>query len=128
MATLTGLDWPTLLDTLLTRWYLVPNDWDLVSQCAWQTDCPDPVVAYASYDVCELPGDTSPTDFLSRDELVCSHHLPDLIRYATNCPGGNPLAGGTVVEIGVDPALLRLTGVDPAVIARFNDAAMGVSQ
>jgi len=123
MSTLTVLDWPALLATPDTRWYLDPDDWEWACQCSWQVDCPDAVFACAEYQVCELPGDTSSTDFLDRYVIVCPKHLPDLIAHAT----GEPLVGGTVVEVGVDPALLRLTGVDPAVVARFNDGAIGVS-
>ncbi len=125
MSTLTVLDWPRLLNTPDTRWYLDREPWATIGQCEWQNDCLAPVIAYVSYMVEDLPGDASPVDFLNRDGLVCSHHLPALIAYATDSPGGNPLVAGTVVEVGVDPALLRLTGVDPAVVARFNDGALG---
>ncbi len=125
MSTLTVLDWPRLLNTPDTRWYLVPepDDWDVLTQCTWAVDCHDTVVAYVDYQVCELPDDTPDLDFLDCEELVCSKHLAALIADAT----GEPLVAGTVVEVGVDPALLRLTGVDPAVVARFNDGAIGVA-
>jgi len=122
MSTLTALDWPALLATPMTRWYLDREPWG-TGQCAWQDDCPHPVVAYVEYRVAGLPYDPHDTGFDAAD-LVCAHHLPDLIEYAT----GEPLVAGTVVEVGVDPALLRLTGVDPSVVARFNDGAMGCGQ
>jgi len=123
MSTLTVLDWPRLLSTPDTRWYLDHDSWNQIGHCTWAAgDCSDPAAAYAEYQVCTLPGDTFPMD-LTRAGLVCAAHLPDLITHAT----GEPLVLGTVVEVGVDPALLRLTGVDPAVVARFNDAAIGVA-
>jgi len=122
MSTLTVLDWPRLLSSPYTRWYLDRGDWDCVGQCGWQNDCPDTVVAYVEYEVATLPGDSVNDGWHSADP-VCSHHLPDLIAHAT----GEPLVAGTVVEVGVDPALLRLTGVDPAVVDQFNKHALGVS-
>ncbi len=113
MSTLTVLDWPALLATPGTRWYLDREPWELMSQCTWAVDCPDVVVACVDYQVRELPEDTSDPDFLDCEELVCSKHLAALIADAT----GEPLVDGTVVEVGVDPALL----------ARFNDGALGVS-
>ena len=125
MSTLTVLDWPRLLSTPDTRWYLDREPWG-TGQCAWQDDCPDTIVACFEYRVAVLPGDALPGEHESvwdYQDVVCSYHLPDLIAHAT----GEPLVAGTVVEVGVDPALLRLTGVDPAVVARFNDGALGVS-
>jgi len=125
MSTLTVLDWPVLLATPDTRWYLDRLPWSLdTGRCAWQADCHDPVVAYMDYQIVALPGDSKDSDDIDCDEsgLVCSAHLPAIIEYVT----GEPLVVGTVVEVGVDPALLRLTGVDPAVVARFNDDALGV--
>jgi len=127
-TTLQALDWPRLLNTPDTRWYLDRESWGAgqctwgAGQCTWAIGCPDPVVAYAEYEVATLPGDSINDGWHSADP-VCSHHLPDLIAHAT----GEPLVAGTVVEVGVDPALLRLTGVDPSVVARFNDGALGVS-
>ncbi len=123
MSTLTALDWPTLLDTPTTRWYLDREPWDIPARCNWGVDCPYAVIAYVEYQVCELPGASSNPNFLDRSELVCSRHLPAVIEHATS----EPLMLDTVVEVGVDPALLRLTGVDPAIAARFNDGALGVS-
>ncbi len=119
-TTLTALDWPTLLATPDTRWYLDRHDWDWVGQCGWQIDCSGAVVAHVEYMVAALPGDPY-DDGWNPDELVCSHHLADLIEHALE----DLIVLDTVVEVGVDPALLRLTGVDPAVVARFNDGAMG---
>jgi len=121
MSTLTVLDWPTLLSTPDTRWYLDRTPWT-TGKCAWQTDCHDPVVAYVEYQVVVLPGDSIGVD-CDESGLACAAHLPAIIEYVT----GEPLVVGTVVEVGVDPALLRLTGVDPTVVARFNDGAVGVS-
>ena len=123
MSTLTALDWPRLLNTPDTRWYLDTHDWDWVGQCGWQIDCSGAVVAYVEYRVAGLPYD--PHDIGSDEsDLVCAAHLTDLIEYAT----GEPLVADTVVEVGVDPALLRLTGVDPAFVdAKFNKHALGVS-
>ncbi len=123
MSTLTVLDWPALWGTPDTRWYLDRTPWG-TAQCAWQNDCSDPVVAYVEYRVVVLPGDSDHPDDIDFDEsgLSCAAHLPAVIEYAT----GEPLVAGTVVEVGVDPALLRLTGVDPSVVARFNDGALGV--
>ncbi len=122
MGTLTVLDWPALLAIPDTRWYLDCTTWDGDGRCAWQNDCGDPFVAWVEYEVAGLPGD--PYGFDSHEtDVVCSHHLPDLITHVTE----EPLVAGTVVEVGVDPALLRLTGVDPAVVARFNDGALGVA-
>jgi len=123
MSTLPVLDWPRLLSTPDTRWYLDRTPWDEISECSYNRRCAEMPAAYVEYQVCTLPGDTSNPNFVNRGELVCSKHLPGLIAHAT----GEPLVGGTVVEVGVDPALLRLTGVDPAVVARFNDGALGVS-
>ncbi len=123
MSTLTVLDWPRLLVIPDTRWYLDHEAWDQIGHCTWSAgDCSDPAAAYAEYQVCDPPGDTYPME-LTRAGLVCSHHLPDLIAHAT----GEPLVAGTVVEVGVDPALLRLMGVDSAVVDRFNKHALGVS-
>jgi len=125
MSTLTVLDWPRLLNTPDTRWYLDREPWG-TAQCAWQHDCPDPVVAYVEYRVVVLPGDSDHPDAIDFDEagLVCAAHLPDLIGHAV----GEPLVADTVVEVGVDPALLRLTGVDPAFVdAKFNKHALGVA-
>jgi len=122
MSTLTALDWPRLLATPMTRWYLDRESWD-TGQCGWQDDCPDAVVAYVEYRVAGLPYDPH---HIGSDEadLVCAAHLSDLITHAT----GEPLVLETVVEVGVDPAFLRLTGVDPAFVeAEFNSHAMGVS-
>ena len=123
MSTLTVLDWPRLLNTPDTRWYLDRGLGDIaVDQCGWQIDCSGAVVAYVEYQVAGLPYD--PHDIGSDEsDLVCSEHLPDLIEYATE----EPLVAGTVVEVGVDPALLRLTGVDPSVVDQFNKHALGVS-
>ncbi len=123
MSTLTALDWPRLLNTPDTRWYLDRGLGDIaVDQCVYQDDCPHPVVAFVEYQVAALPHDPHDTGFDAAD-LVCSKHLPDMITHALQ----EPLGADTVVEVGVDPALLRLTGVDPAVVARFNDGALGVS-
>jgi len=119
MSTLTVLDWPRLLNTPDTRWYLDRGDWG-TGQCAWA--CPNPMVAYAEYQVAGLPGDDE-QDGWHANNPACTYHLPDLIAHAT----GEPLVAGTVVEVGVDPALLRLTGVDPTVVARFNDGPIGVA-
>jgi hypothetical protein len=121
MSTLTVLDWPRLLDTPTTRWYLDREAWG-AGQCIGTIGCPDPVVAYAEYEVATLPGDSVNDGWHSADP-VCAAHLPAIITHAT----GEPLVAGTVVEVGMDPALLRLTGVDAAVVARFNDGALGVS-
>ena len=121
MSTLTVLDWPRLLNTPDTRWYLDREPW-VTGQCACAWACPNPVVAYAEYEVATLPGYSINNGWHSADP-VCSKHLPDMIAHALE----EPLVGGTVVEVGVDPALLRLTGVDPAVVARFNDGAIGVA-
>ncbi len=128
MGTLTVLDWPRLLSTPDTRWYLDRDDWAAdMGQCACQDDCTNPVVAGFVFQVAVLPGHALPGEHCESSwdyqDLVCAHHLPDLITHAT----GEPLVAGTVVEVGVDPALLRLTGVDPAVVARFNDGALGCS-
>jgi len=123
MSTLTVLDWPRLLNTPDTRWYLDRDDWPWSDRCGWANDCPGPVVAYAEYEIATLPGDAQSEENPWQGEPVCSHHLPELITHAT----GEPLVDGTVVEVGVDPALLRLTGVDPAVVDQFNKHALGVS-
>jgi len=127
MSTLTVLDWPRLLATPDTRWYLDREPWEGAGQCAWRDDCPNPVATCFVFQVAVLPGDALPGEHCESSwdyqDLVCAHHLPDLITHAT----GEPLVAGTVVEVGVDPALLRLTGVDPSVVARFNDGALGVS-
>ncbi len=120
MSTLTVLDWPRLLNTPDTRWYLDREPWELMSQCVCAWACPNPVVAYVEYQVDGLPGDSDDSGWHA-DDPVCSHHLPDMITHALQ----EPLVAGTVVEVGVDPALLRLTGVDPSVVARFNDHALG---
>ncbi len=120
MSTLTALDWPTLLATPMTRWYLDREPWDEFSECSYTRRCAEMPAAYVEYQVCTLPGDTSNPNFLNRGDLVCSKHLPALIEFAT----GEPLVAETVVEVGVDPALLRLTGVSRD---GFNEAAMGVS-
>jgi len=120
MSTLTALDWPRLLNTPDTRWYLDRDSWG-AGQCIGTIDCPGPVVAYAEYEVATLPGDSVNDGWHSADP-VCAAHLPDLIAHTT----GEPLVVGTVVEVGVDPALLRLTGVDPAFVdAKFNKHALG---
>jgi hypothetical protein len=122
MSTLTALDWPRLLATPMTRWYLDRESWD-TGQCVWQEGCPGAVVAYVEYRVAGLPYDPHDTGFDAAD-LVCSKHLPDMIAHALE----EPLVADTVVEVGVDPAYLRLTGVDPAFVeAEFNNHAMGVS-
>jgi len=121
MSTLTVLDWPRLLNTPDTRWYLDREPWE-PGQCVWQEGCRGQVVAYVVYRVAALPGDPHNTGFDAAD-LVCSKHLSDMITHALE----EPLVADTVVEVGVDPALLRLTGVDPTVVARFNDGAVGVS-
>jgi len=126
-TTLQALDWPRLLNTPDTRWYLDRGDWDRdpwePGQCAWQDDCPNAVVAFIEYRVAALPHDPHDTGFDAAD-LVCSKHLPDMITHALQ----EPLVADTVVEVGVDPALLRLTGVDPAFVdAKFNKHALGVS-
>ncbi len=126
MSTLAALDWPRLLDTPITRWYLDRGPWG-TGQCGWQDDCDDVVVAYVEFEVCGLPGDADSDHGRRCEDLVCTAHLPAFIAYATDCPGGNPLVADTVVEVGVDPALLRLTGVDPAIVTRFNDGALGVT-
>ncbi len=122
MSTLTVLDWPRLLSTPDTRWYLDREPWG-TGQCTWSVYCRDTVVACVDYQVRELPDDTSDPDFLDCEELVCSKHFAALITHAT----GEPLVAGTVVEVGVDPALLRLTGVDPTAVDQFNKHALGVS-
>ena len=123
-TTLQALDWPTLLATPMTRWYLDRESWDHrdpwePGQCVWQENCPNQVVAYVEYQVAALPGDPHETGFDAAD-LVCTKHLPDMIAHALQ----EPLVADTVVEVGVDPALLRLTGVSRD---GFNEAAMGVS-
>jgi len=123
MSTLTVLDWPRLLNTPDTRWYLDREPWsgkcsDSDGGCC---DCDAPVIAYVEYEICGLPGDAASDQRRSCADLVCADHLPDLITQAT----GEPLVAGTVVEVGVDPALLRLTGVDPAVQEQFNKHALG---
>lgn len=128
-TTLTTIDWAALLLTPQTRWYLDRGQWDHrdpwePGQCVWQESCPNQVIAYIEYQVAASPSDPHETGFYA-DELVCANHLADLIAYALDSPGGNPLVAETVVEVGVDPAYLRLMGVDPAVVARFNDGAMG---
>ena len=122
-TTLTTIDWPRLLLTPQTRWYLDREPWEC-GQCVWQESCPNQVIAYIEYQVAASPSDPHETGFYA-DELVCAKHLADFIAYVLHVPGCNPLVDGTVVEVGVDPALLRLTGVDPAVVARFNDHALG---
>jgi len=122
-TTLQALDWPRLLNTPDTRWYLDRTPWDEISECSHSRRCAEMPAAYVEYQVCTLLGDTSNPNFLNRGDLVCSKHLPDLITHAT----GEPLVSGTVVEVGVDPALLRLTGVDPAVVDQFNKHALGVA-
>jgi len=127
MSTLTVLDWPALLAIPDTRWYLDRGLGDIaVDLCVYQDDCPHPVVAFVEYRVAVSPSDPHVTGYEAAD-LVCSQHLPDFIDFVLHVPGCNPLVAGTVVEVGVDPALLRLTGVDPAVVARFNDGALGVA-
>lgn len=127
MSTLAVLDWDRLLATPDTRWYLDPDEW--TGKCfhsdggCW--DCDAPVIAFVEYEICGLPGDAASDQGRSCADLVCADHLPELIAYALDSPGGNPLVADTVVEVGVDPALLRLTGVDPAVQERFNDGALG---
>jgi len=122
MSTLTALDWPRLLNTPDTRWYLDREPWD-TGQCGWQEDCRNPAVAYVDYRVARLLGGVLDDIGSDEGELACSKHLPDLITHALK----EPLVAGTVVEVGVDPALLRLTGVDPAVVDQFNKHALGVS-
>ncbi len=121
MSTLIALDWPRLLNTPDTRWYLDRESWEQHSQCS-NLGCTEPPMAYFEYQVSILPGDAN--DWTNDQyELVCATHLPYMIEYVT----GEPLVDGTVVEVGVDPALLRLTGVDPAVVDQFNKHALGVS-
>jgi len=120
MSTLTALDWPRLLNTPDTRWYLDREPWNETSECEYSPDCSEPPVAYVEYQVGTLPGDADDWPF-DWHTAVCADHLPDLIAHAT----GEPLVVGTVVEVGVDPALLRLTGVDPAVVDQFNKHALG---
>jgi len=123
MSTLTALDWPTLLATPKTRWYLDCESWG-TAQCAWRDDCDNAVMAFVEYQIGGLPYDPHDTG-LSCADLVCAAHLPDLIEDVT----GEPLVAETVVEVGVDPAFLRLTGVDPAFVeAEFNSHAMGCGQ
>lgn len=121
MSTLTALDWPVLLATPDTRWYLDREPWG-TGQCGWQDDCDDAVVAYVEFEIATLPGDSDDGGWHANDP-VCSHHLADLITHVLE----EPLVYGTVVEVGVDPALLRLTGVDPAVVDQFNKHALGVA-
>jgi len=121
MSTLTVLDWPTLLAIPDTRWYLDRGNLEYV-ECCRRWDCPNPVVAFVTYQVGVLPGDDD--SGREYEQWVCADHLTETITYVT----GEPLVAGTVVEVGVDPALLRLTGVDPAFVdAKFNKHALGVS-
>jgi hypothetical protein len=122
MSGLIALDWATLLDTPHTRWYLDAGSWDYPCNCEWTQDCHTIAVAYIEYQVCGLPGDADTDQRLDHGDLVCPTHLSDIITHAV----GEPLVLDTVVEVGVYPAYLRLSGVDPALVERFNAYAYGV--
>lgn len=83
MSTIAALDWPRLLDTPITRWYLDRGPWG-TGQCGWQDDCDGVAVAYVEFEVCGLPGDAPRAARRRCEDLVCAAHLSAFIAYATD--------------------------------------------
>ncbi len=121
MNTLQAPDWDALLDTPRTRWFTDPDaSWDGV----WRCDlCGQPTAAILTWQVDVLDADGATTDTEERISTTCGGCLPDMLPHLT--PLSDPLAEGTVIEVEVDAAWLRLTDTPAHVGERFGGYSLG---
>lgn len=104
--------WGTLLNLPRTRWYGDRNaDWFGMFPC---DECNATVVAVMEWQIGEF------------DEHYFRHACPACLpKLVTNLARSDALAEGTVIEVEVDPAWLRLTNTPSAIVDRFGTHSLG---
>lgn len=112
--------WDALLGTPRTRWFSDRGaSWLGVARCDL---CGRPSAAILTWQVLDADGATTDTD--ERISTTCGAHLPYMIKRLTS-PLSEPLAEGTVIEVEVDAAWLRLTDTPANVVERLGGHSLG---